>query len=176
LATVYGAISQNQGHITVETAVGEGTQFRILLPRIAAPEGTQRATPAPEALQGTESILLVEDEDMVRHVAYRILTRAGYQVTEVSSPAVALTLASERKIPFDLVLTDVVMPDMNGPTLVEHLRKLWGPLRALFASGYTQDAFDVGGVVPDGVCFVAKPFSEQQLLESVRLTLNRPAT
>jgi signal transduction histidine kinase/CheY-like chemotaxis protein len=176
LATVYGAISQNQGHITVETTVGEGTQFRILLPRIAPPKGGQRTTPAPEALQGTESILLVEDEDMVRHVAYHILTRAGYDVTEVSSSAVALTLASERKVPFDLIVTDVVMPDMNGPTLIEHLRELWGPLRALFASGYTQNALDVGGVIPDGVSFVTKPFSEQQLLESVRRTLGRPPT
>ncbi len=177
LATVYGIVKQAGGFIYVYSELGQGTTFKVYLPRatgrVAAP--VERAVGVTGALDGRGLVvLLVEDEDLLRSVACRALDRCGFKVIEAANGGEALLVVRQRAQPLDLVVTDVVMPRMNGHTLVQELRTLQPGLKALFMSGYTEDAIVDHGVLVEGVSFLHKPFTPAQLLEKVRSTLASP--
>jgi two-component system cell cycle sensor histidine kinase/response regulator CckA len=176
LSTVFGIVKQSNGFIYVDSTLGRGTTFRVFLPRHipTAEEEEARAEPEAEAkkpaadLTGQGIILLVEDEDPVRAVNARALTARGYTVLEAASGVEALQVIEESEKPVDLVVSDVVMPEMDGPTLLGELRKLYPDLKVIFVSGYAEDAFRKN--LPEGeeFNFLAKPFSLKQLVEAVK--------
>ncbi len=173
LATVYGIVKQSGGYIEVDSAPERGTTFRIYLPRVDAdakvPERAARpATPAG----GTETILLVEDEDGVRELSRDILRASGYTVLEARNGPEALLLSEQHQGPLDLLLTDVVMPRMSGRELAERLAPLRPDLNVLYMSGYTDDAVIRHGVLGAGTAFLQKPFTPTALVQRVRETLD----
>lgn len=180
LSTVFGIVKQSGGYIDVESSVGDGTTFRIYLPRHipAAEEAPEEVKPEaarkPSAdMTGQGTILLVEDEDPVRAVNARALTARGYTVLEAASGVEALQVIEERGAPVDLVVSDVVMPEMDGPTLLGELRKLYPDLKVIFVSGYAEDAFRRN--LPEGeeFNFLPKPFSLRQLVETVKQVIGQ---
>jgi two-component system, cell cycle sensor histidine kinase and response regulator CckA len=174
LSTVFGIVKQSNGFIYVESGIGQGTSFRVFLPRHipTAEEEEIRAEPEVKKpatdLTGQGVILLVEDEDPVRAVNARALSARGYTVLEAASGVEALQIIQARQEPVDLVVSDVVMPEMDGPTLLGELRKLHPDLKVIFVSGYAEDAFRKN--LPEGeeFNFLAKPFSLKQLVEAVK--------
>ena len=176
LATVYGIIQQSGGHLSVDSALGRGTSFNIYLP--AAPEATaeEQATAAPAApserkpadLAGQGNILFVEDEAAVRVIAAKSLRKRGYQVTEAEDGEEALEILEDAAEPFDLLLSDVVMPGLDGPGLLKQGRALLGNARIVFISGYAEEKFsDLLAEEPD-VTFLPKPFTLAELAEKVK--------
>jgi two-component system cell cycle sensor histidine kinase/response regulator CckA len=180
LSTVFGIVKQSGGFIDVDSRVGQGTTFRIYLPRHIpeaqeAPEEAKTETvkkPAAD-MTGQGTILLVEDEDPVRAVNARALTARGYTVLEAASGIEAMEIITERGAPVDLVVSDVVMPEMDGPTLLGELRKLYPDLKVIFVSGYAEEAFRKN--LPEGeeFNFLPKPFSLRQLVETVKQVIGR---
>ena len=182
LSTVYGIVKQSGGFIFANSEIGRGTSFVLYLP-VSQGEAGEAAVPppkqAPQELWGTGRILVVEDEDMVRSVAERALTRQGYQVRTASNGEEALEIlaqlaADEGGETFDLLISDVMMPAMDGPTMVEHARKRFPDLPILFMSGYAEEQLRKS-INLDNVAFLAKPFSVQQLAEAARDALARHA-
>ncbi|MFP4624020.1 MAG: PAS domain-containing protein, partial [Gemmatimonadota bacterium] len=179
LSTVYGIVSQSGGHVGVESGLDRGTTFTLLFPLVE--ESSAPADPAPRALPPREpddtrsgSVLVVEDEDAVRLLARRVLDRAGYRVRAAPSGAEALRLA-DRAGPFDLVLTDMVMPGMSGRELVDHLRGDGRRLRVLYMSGYTADEVVRDGQNRNG-SFLEKPFTPAELVRAVQEALGTSAS
>lgn len=172
LSTVYGIVKQSGGHIFVESELGKGARFEILLPRVnEAPDGPVVEAPA-SVTRGTETILLVEDEAAVRAVAERILSGAGYRVLAAANAEEAIRLAEEHGSEIELLLTDVVMPGMGGPELAAHLTNVHPGLGVLFASGYTDNALTRHGALDPGTLFVAKPYTIAELTTRVRNALD----
>jgi two-component system, cell cycle sensor histidine kinase and response regulator CckA len=173
LATVYGIVKQNHGFIDLESALGAGTAVRLYLARAAASETALPAAPASDAppARGRETILLVEDERNLRELTARLLTDLGYRVLPAPGPLEALALCGAPSGPIDLLLTDVVMPEMNGRQLADAVREHQPATRVLFMSGYTQDAVAERGVSTAGMPFLAKPFSLAALSARVREVL-----
>ena len=174
LATVYGIVRQNGGCIEVDSRPDRGAVFRIYLPRhdgSLAP-GTTGGAAEPVA-GGTETILLVEDEPLILEMATAMLTPLGYTVLPAATPATALRLAREHAGTIDLLLTDVVMPEMNGRDLAARLVEIRPGLRRLFMSGYTADVIASRGVLEEGVEFVQKPFTRKRLVARIRQVLDR---
>ncbi len=171
LATVYGIVKQNGGLINVYSEPGRGTTFKIYLPRWTG-EG-QPAPPTREALgpRGSETVLIAEDEEAILRLAERILASHGYRVLTAAAPGDALRLAERYDEPIHLLLTDVVMPAMNGRELCERIRTSRAELRVLYMSGYTADVIANRGIVEDGVAFLQKPFTITGLLAAIRRTL-----
>jgi CheY-like chemotaxis protein len=176
LATVYGIVVQSGGYIWVDTEPGKGTAFKICFPRVEAEEGTTPPTlDVAEPTRGSETILLVEDEHAVRSVASRILLNQGYFVLAACSAEEALTIAERVSGDIDLVLSDVVMPDMGGPQLIKRLLAKWPGMKVLFMSGYAEgDKLQVGAEYP-GPSFLQKPFSAESLILTVRGVLDAEA-
>jgi two-component system cell cycle sensor histidine kinase/response regulator CckA len=175
LSTVYGIIKQTGGYIYPVSEVGVGTTFHIFLPRHeaaaeTAPKKNVEATPMAD-LTGTASILLVEDEEAVRAFAARALISRGYTVHEASTGAEALEVMEEAGGKIDLVVSDVVMPEMDGPTLLRELRKTRPDLKIIFVSGYAEDAFKKNLPENEQFNFLPKPFSLKQLATTVKETL-----
>ncbi len=172
LATVYGIVKQHHGEIEVWSEPGAGTTFKFYLPRIETPEAADLpGAPEWQPQGGTETILLVEDEAGVRTMARRLLAERGYQVLDAASPQEALGLATGHEGQIHLLLTDVVMPDMNGRQLAARLLEIRPDLRVLYMSGYSSDFHvDGGAAAPDGL-FLQKPFSPGGLLEKLRQAL-----
>ncbi|GBU18930.1 MULTISPECIES: cell cycle histidine kinase CckA [Methylobacterium] len=196
LSTVFGIVKQSGGTVDVRSQVGEGTAFRIYLPRHVPtaeeleaeapretvpglpPAGTEALTAAPAKRRpaadhtGQGTILLVEDEDPVRAVNSRALSARGYTVLEAASGIEALRIVSEGEHTIDLVVSDVVMPEMDGPTLLREIRKHQPTLKVIFVSGYAEDAFRKN--LPEGETFnfLPKPFSLKQLVETVKQTMS----
>ncbi len=174
LATVFGIVKQNQGLIDVYSEPGMGTTFKIYLPRVQAP----LAEPEPEARarspRGTGTLLLVEDEEQILKLGRRILEQQGYTVLSASTPSAAEALAKQHEGPIRLLITDVVMPGMNGKELRNRLQAYHPGLRCLFMSGYTSDVIAHHGVLDDGVQFLQKPFTTTGLLDKVQETLDQP--
>jgi CheY-like chemotaxis protein len=178
LATVYGIVSQSGGYIDVRTELGRGTSFRIFLPRVEAPASIAPAESAgmPKA-RGSETILLVEDEDAVRRLARRALEAAGYDVLESGDGAGALQLLSTTARTVSLILTDVVMPGMSGPEVAARAAQLKPGIRVLFMSGYTDPDVALRGVRELGTGLLHKPFTAAALTERVRSEIDRsPST
>jgi len=173
LSTVYGIVKQSGGFIFADSKVGEGTRFVIYLPvhREEAATGKTRKTPKEKAdeLWGSGTVLLVEDEPMVRAVAERALTRHGYQVITADNGEEALEVLA-RNEPVDLLISDVVMPGMDGPTMVEQARQTRPDLKILFMSGYAEEQLR-NSLDVDNVSFLPKPFSVQELAEAAKRTM-----
>jgi signal transduction histidine kinase/CheY-like chemotaxis protein len=165
LATVYGMVKQNNGFIDVCSEPGQGTTFNIYLPPHAAEPGrTVKLDAVQPAARGHETILLVEDEPMILDIAKTILERQGYTVMAAATPGEAIRLAREHAGEIHLLMTDVVMPEMNGRDLAKNLLSLYPNLKRLFMSGYTADVIAHHGVLDEGdVQFIQKPFSVQLL-------------
>jgi two-component system cell cycle sensor histidine kinase/response regulator CckA len=172
LATVYGIVKQSGGHISVYSEVGVGSRFKVYLP---AAEG--EAAPAESAedlgddLRGTETILLVEDDEAVREYASGVLRELGYEVIEVADGPDAIVASERYAGEIQLLLTDVVMPKLNGRDLAEFLCERRPGLRVLFVSGYTENSIVHQGVLDEGLHFLAKPFSPGALAQKVRSVL-----
>ena len=173
LATVYGIIRQNEGHVNVYSEPGQGTVFRVYLPahgeRPGLAEGATRAE-APQS-KGGETILLVEDEPSLLDLTDKMLQRLGYHTLTASTPGEAIRLAREHAGEIHLLITDVVMPEMNGRDLAKNLLSLYPDLKRLFMSGYTADVIAHQGVLDPGVNFIQKPFSKNGLGVKVREAL-----
>jgi signal transduction histidine kinase/ActR/RegA family two-component response regulator len=179
LATVYGIVKQSNGYIWVDSAPGKGTSFEIYLPRhVGQPAAEEPKADGTERLRGSESILLVEDAQPLRKLAQTFLEAAGFRVWSAGSGEEALEVAAGSGVNFDLLLTDVVMPGMNGRVLAEQLLPRQPGMRVLYMSGYT-DSFIAGhGVLEPGTYLVHKPFTEEELIRKAREVLDgrkRPA-
>ncbi len=173
LATVYAILTEASGAIDVESEPGGGTTFRIWLPA-HRPVSPASAGEHEEEFSGTETILVVEDEPAVRALVARVLEQIGYTVLTVNDPISALAHFAPGVSPPDLLLTDVVLPGMNGRQLADQLRQSVDGLRVLFMSGYTDDAVVVRGVLSEEMAFIQKPFSRAKLARAVRDALDAP--
>lgn len=172
LATVWGAIKQSNGYISVYSYIGRGTTFKIFLPRIdKAAEGLIPADIDAVASYGYETVLVVEDEDALRELAVSVLERRGYKVLSASAGNVALEIAKEYSSEIALVVTDVIMPKMTGPDLVTELRKHRPRLKVLYMSGYSRNLIVDEGAVDSQAAMLSKPFSSLELLNRVREVL-----
>ncbi len=172
LATVYGIVKQNHGFIHVYSEPGQGTTFKIHLPQHASQAAATRTETAGELLKSRgETVLLVEDEPAILALARRILKRLGYTVLNASTPSEAIRLAGAHAGEIHLLITDVVMPEMNGRDLARRLLSHHPKLKCLFMSGYTADVIAHRGVLDEGVHFIHKPFSIKDLAAKVREVL-----
>ncbi len=174
LSTVYGIVKQSGGYIWVYSEPGHGTTFKIYLPRVEEIDNQQENVYQDQkARGGTETILLVEDEEALKKMAGKILKKYGYTVIEGSNGIGALeTIAKSGQPDIDLLITDVIMPEMGGKDLAERLLKKYPGLKVLYISGYTDDTIVHHGVLDEGVSFLQKPFSPQSLAQRVREVLD----
>jgi two-component system cell cycle sensor histidine kinase/response regulator CckA len=171
LSTVYGIVKQTGGFIFVDSRLGEGTSFSIYLPRHAAvaeaPRGREVALETAD-ITGSGTVLLVEDEDAVRLFSARALRNKGYNVLEARSGDAALEILAANAKKIDLVITDIVMPRMDGPTLVKEIRGKEPDIKVIFISGYAEDAFRKRLDEHENTHFLQKPFSLKQLAGKVK--------
>ena len=175
LSTVYGQVKQSGGHILVETELGKGTSFRIYLPRIDRAPQPLREPSARPPRPGSETILLVEDDDQVRELTRDMLHSQGYVVIEASDGPSALRLWEARHEPVDLLLTDVIMPGMSGRQLAEKLLATQPLLKVLYISGYTDEAIARHGLLQPETHLLQKPFTRKALASRVRKLLDASA-
>jgi len=174
LSTVYGIVKQNKGLIDVESSPGKGATFRVYLPRQEAePQARESAPERPVVAREKAAILVVEDEPAFLRLTARVLENRGYSVLAAQSPSEALKLARENPGRLNLVLTDVIMPEMNGLELAATLVGLQPGLKCLFMSGYTADVIASQGVLEEGLEFLQKPFSMQELAQKVAAVLDK---
>jgi CheY-like chemotaxis protein len=171
LATVYGIVRQSGGHVDVYSEVGVGTTFKIYLPAIHAAADAISGNAAPTS--GTETILLVEDEDRVREMASVALKGYGYTVVGVCNGADALAILADPSARVDLVVTDVIMPEMSGPEMAAQAVELRPGLPCLFVSGYTDDTVVRHGILEAEMEFLQKPYTPRSLARKVREVLDR---
>ena len=178
LSTVYGIVKQSGGNIWVYSEQGMGTVFKVYLPRIDGVTANMIAMQEQEtsAARGTETILLVEDEEVVRGLTRKILMQAGYNVLDARSGDEAIRMCHAHAGPIDLLLTDVVMPEISGKEVADRLLELRPSIRVLFMSGYTDEAIVQHGVLDANVKFIQKPFTWVGLTKKVREVLNRKAS
>ncbi len=177
LSTVYGIVKQSGGEIVVESQPGSGATFHIYLPRIIGVMDTKQAARAQGlARPGTETILLVEDEPGVRQLVRDMLHRLGYTILEAGSGAEALRIFEQHRGGIDLLLTDVIMPQMSGRDLAERLRTAQSSLKVLYMSGYTDDMLAHHGVLEPNVYLLPKPFAPDELGAKLREVLDTPTT
>jgi len=178
LATVYGIVKQHEGYIEVRSHLGEGTSFVIYLPAVAeAGQVAGRVAAVEREYSGGQTeatILLVEDNTMVREMAQDLLDQFGFTVLAADSPRRALEMEREHIGPIDLMVTDVVMPEMDGMQLYEALQERRPGLPVIYISGYTSDLVIHNGTLEEEVNFLKKPFSAEQLVEKVRRALGLP--
>ena len=175
LSTVYGIITQSEGHIEVDSEPAQGATFTIYLPRVEeAIEAGQHDRTRPETPRGRETVLLVEDEASVRGITRTMLELHGYRVLEAGSGEEALQICKRQEGPVQLLLTDVVMPGMSGPEVAQRLTRLRPEMKVLYMSGYTDDAILRHGVLELSTAFVQKPFTADTLRWKVREVLDAP--
>jgi two-component system cell cycle sensor histidine kinase/response regulator CckA len=172
LSSSFGIIKQSGGHITLHTERGRGTTVRCYFPRVnveATPRVAARLSPPP---RGSETVLVVEDNPLVRKIAVRVLALSGYRVLESEDGEQALEVAAGCKTPIDLLLTDVVMPKVGGPELAERLKQIRPGMRVLYTSGYTEAGIVHEGTLDAGLSFLAKPYLPDDLVRRVREVLD----
>jgi CheY-like chemotaxis protein len=175
LATVHGIIEQTGGHIAVDSERGHGTSFKVYLPQETANgEAVALHSVQVQATQGRETVLVVEDEDGIRHLAREFLERCGYTVLEARDGDEALRLGETYPSPIHLMVTDVIMPQMSGPNLAERVALLRPDLKVLYMSGYTDDAIIQYGGLGQGTAFLQKPFTPDTLACKIREVLDTP--
>jgi CheY-like chemotaxis protein len=174
LSTVYGIIKQSGGYIWVYSEIGKGSTFKIYLPRIKDSLSEEdKLSNRSEPLTGSETILVVEDEDALRKMACEVLTLYGYSTIEASDGKNALELVKKSKQNIvDLLLTDVIMPEMSGKELANRLLHKYPRLKILYISGYTDNAIVHHGILDKGISFLQKPFSPQALANKIREVLD----
>ena len=173
LSTVYGIVKQSGGNVWVYSELNQGTSFKVYLPQIEA-EVKVDGTPTlfSSIKLGSETVLLVEDEDMVRNLASELLKENGYTVLEASGGEEAMRLCRKHKDAIDLLITDVVMPKMSGTNVANHVQMVHPETRVLFMSGYTDEAIVHHGIVDSNIAFIQKPFSETVLMQKIREVLD----
>lgn len=172
LATVYGIVKQNNGFINVYSESGHGTTFKIYLPRYVDKASRPEPTSSQQVVRGHEMILLVEDEPDILNIAREMLESFGYSVLAARTPGEAVKLAEEHTGEINLLITDVIMPEMNGRELAKRLLSFYPDMICMFMSGYTDDVIAHRGVLEEGVNFIQKPFSLQSLSAKVREALD----
>jgi len=174
LSTVYGIVKQSGGNISIHSEPGNGTTFKIYLPRVDEPLEELSESPRIEGIpRGNETILIVEDDEAVLKLAVRVLEKQGYTVLEANQEYEAFNFCKEPKKPIHLILTDVVMPGMNGRQLIESLKEVRQDFKVLYMSGYTDNAIVHHGVLEMGVDFIRKPFTFEGLAKKVREVLDK---
>jgi PAS domain S-box-containing protein len=175
LSTVYGIVRQSGGNVWVYSEPDKGTTFRVYLPQIEETVVTNNdLVSAVITKRGSETVLLVEDEDMVRKLTSELLVESGYVVLEANGGEQAMSVCKAHKEPIDLLITDVVMPRISGKQVAEQLKKIHPETRVLFMSGYTDEAIVHHGIVDSNIAFIQKPFSELALAQKVRDVLDAP--
>ncbi|MHC1728167.1 MAG: PAS domain S-box protein [Syntrophobacteraceae bacterium] len=172
LATIYGIVKQNNGFINVYSEPGHGTTFKIYIPRAEEQVTEGFSMPLRRDLRGKETVLLVEDEGSILSLGKTILQRHGYEILATKSPTEAVEIAKNHPQPIHLLITDVVMPEMNGKDLKDKVSELKPDLKSIFMSGYTANVIAHHGVLDEDIDFLQKPFSVQALLEKVRDVLD----
>jgi len=174
LSTVYGIVKQSGGDIYVYSEVGKGTTFKLYLPRVFEPlEEFKKEVPVEKIPQGNETILVVEDDGSVRKIVVDLLRVQGYKVLEATGGKEALIIFEKEKNPIHLILTDIVMPQMNGPQVIERLRQVRKDFKVLYMTGYTDEAIVQHGVVDKTINLIHKPFTIQKLARKVREILDK---
>jgi PAS domain S-box-containing protein len=168
LATVYGAVKQTGGDIWVYSEPGQGTTFKLYFPRVSSEAGSETGAEAQPSTGGTETILLVEDEDSVRNLTLLMLKRLGYRVIPATDGKQGIEIAKAHSGRIDLLLTDMVMPNMSGRQLAEMMKAIHPETAIVFVSGYTEDTVVHQGVLEPGVEFLSKPFSRESLAGKLR--------
>ena len=171
LSTVYGIVKQSGGYVWVDSEPGQGTTFRIYLPRVERADEPARIARQAGATAGTETVLLVEDVAALREIERRVLEGKGYRVLDAPSAHAALTLAEEFDGTIELLLTDVVLPGMGGRELAAQLQRARPGVKVLFTSGYTDDEVVRRGVFEGGFAFMQKPFTPETLTLRIREVL-----
>ncbi|MBM4279106.1 MAG: PAS domain S-box protein [Deltaproteobacteria bacterium] len=172
LSTVYGIVKQSGGNIWVYSEPGQGTTFKIYLPRVDEPLEERKEEVIQEVTKGDETILVVEDEETVRKLAVRLLKKQGYQVLEAPDGGQAFILCEKYEGSIHLILSDVVMPGMSGRELVERLQKIHPEAKILYMSGYTDNVIAHHGILEKGIEFISKPFTLESLARKVREVLD----
>jgi CheY-like chemotaxis protein len=176
LSTVYGIVKQSGGHITVHSELGSGATFNIYLPRVANHRIITQPPPGQKQVQfhGTETILLVDDEDELRNATAEYLETCGYHVLKAANGKDAMEIADHYKGKIALLISDIVMPKTNGRGLLDHIRKTRPETAVLVISGYADDAVIRHGIFLETTCFLQKPFTFQLLGSKIRSVLDRP--
>ncbi|MGO9122556.1 MAG: ATP-binding protein, partial [Desulfomonilaceae bacterium] len=175
LAMLYGIMKQHNGHVIVRSEPGMGTTFKMYWPALVEVEAiVQQSIETVKDYRGNETVLLVEDESLVRELTHEILEMFGYKILAAVGPEDAIGVSESYQEPIHLLLTDVVMPKMDGPSLYSHLLGSRKNLKALFMSGYTENAIVHHGVLRTGVHFIQKPFNAEALAQKVREVLDSP--
>jgi CheY-like chemotaxis protein len=176
LATVWGIVTQSGGHVDVQSAPGQGTAFHVYFPAVgSAPDEVAPEAPEPSGLGGNETVLVVEDEEQVRSLLCSVLRRAGYTVLEAQNGGEGIAVSEKYPGAVQLLLTDVIMPRMNGRELADRLQPTRPDMQVLFCSGYPENLMVQNGVLNPGVAFLAKPAAPQVLLQKVREVLDMRA-
>jgi CheY-like chemotaxis protein len=173
LATVYGIVKQNGGAISVQSEIDRGTAFRICLPSIHGIDATAPVPAPPAVAAGSEVVLVVEDQEDVRRYAVEVLKSRGYSVLSSADGEAALEISAHYPDPIHLLVTDVVLPGMNGSELAGRLKALRPTLRVLFTSGYTRDVIAERGILEPTTAFIAKPYTPAELSAKVRELLSK---
>jgi len=168
LATVYGIVRQNQGFIRVFSEPGVGTVFHVYLPAYSGPQQPGMPEVVARSIEAVgRTILLVEDEPLIRHVASEMLESLGYVVMSAAAPGEAMDMARNHAGRIDLLMTDLIMPEMNGQSLAKHIKSLHPEARLLFMSGYTAEFVARNGVLEAGGSFLSKPFTLDDLMMKI---------
>jgi two-component system, cell cycle sensor histidine kinase and response regulator CckA len=174
LSTVYGIVKQNSGYITIHSQPGLGTTVEIYFPKLSDQSKVEPAKAEDRGMPtGSETVLLVEDQEQLLNITKNILTRLGYSVLEAISPQQAIELAENHNGEIQLLLTDIIMPQMQGTQLAEQLQRRRKDMRVLYMSGYTAETIDRHGLFDKGSHFIEKPFLAQKLAEKLREILDQ---